>query len=481
MHSGGNPLVILLLLWTVLTVSTSPAQSAGDQRHITVRQAAARAQAQDPQLQQLQNTLVRLCGRMSPRIRAHLPVMFLEYSGSETYDWSSPYRLSHTLGGGFELTLTDGGESWYRMRELRREVQHTELQLRQRKQEILLETVQLCTDILYRRAAAELLTEELQLYHRLSRSAEQQQESGTISLQDYRRIRIEAEEKSLDLQAEQLQLQQLGSQLTMKLGYPDPPRPHLTGTFPRHSPATAENPIQPESEYFRSRAVHHAVRVIDSRINCERAADQRSLQLRRLCPKITVTSRIDFSGPTFPPASPALSFGISLSTGPGRLSVATKDSTNRSAYSFSRTPSARLAVDLSQSAATSRRRAVENLEYARRELQHSTNLAALQAQQLAQEAGHLAELAQHQRESWELHRRELKIHRQKFEYGTTGFEQLVESRQQYTASRLTFYRLNQRYLLTACKLLQLGALPERIFTLLDQFNTAERGRLDEET
>lgn len=478
-RAGRNPAALLMLLWTALTVfaAADPTQdpSAAGRLHLTVRQAAALAQEHDPQLQQLRKTLDRLRGRMSPRLRARLPVLFIEYGGSEAYDWSSPYRLNHTIGGGFKLTLTDSGDSWYRMRELRREVRRTKLLVRQQKQNITLETVQLCTDIFYRRTAVQLLTKELQLYRRLCRSAEQRQTCGSISLQNYRRLQIEAEEKALDLQAERIELQQLYSQLTLRVRPTDKRSLRLCGSLPQSGPAPFGVSGLPESEYFRSRAVEHSVQVISSRIHCAQAADQRALQLRRLCPKITVTSRIDFSGPHFPPAVPALSFGVSLSTGPGRLSVSAEDSVSRSNYSYNRNPAAKLALDLSRPTASPHHSAVEKEQHARRELQHSTSLAALQAQQLAREILHLKQLVQHQRQSCELHRRELAIRRQQFDYGTAEFERLVESRRQYTADLLKLYRLKQRSLLAACTLLQLCALPERVSALLNQLSKEEKG------
>lgn len=478
-RAARNPAALLMLLWTVLTVfadpDPTPDPSGGGRLHLTVRQAAALALLHDPQLQQLQKTLEGLRGGMSPRLRARLPVLFIEYGGSEAYDWSSPYQLNHTIGGGFELTLTDSGDSWYRMRELRRELRRTKLEIRQQKQNLILETVQLCTDIFYRRTAVQLLTKELQLYRRLCRSAEQRQTCGSISLQNYRRLRIQAEEKALELQAEQLELQQLYSQLTLRVRHTDERSLRLCGSFPQPGPASFGEPGLPESEYFRARAVEHSVQVISARMNCAQAADQRALQLRRLCPKITVTSRIDFSGPHFPPATPALSFGLRLSTGPGRLSVSAKDSVSRSNYSYNRNPAAKLALDLSRPTASPHRRAVEKEQYARRELQHRTSLAALQAQKLAQETLHLQEQLQHQRASCELHRRELAIRRQEFEFGTADFERLVESRRQYTAGLLKLCRLNQRCLLAACTLLQLCALPERVSVLLGQLSTGEKG------
>lgn len=467
--------VLLLLLCahmsTIFSAAADPASNAvhrSARRHLTVRQAVEQAQKHDPRLQQLQDRLLLLRGQTPPRLKARFPRLFIEYSGSESYSWDTAYRALHTLGGGLELGLTDSGASWYRAQELKRDIQRSELQIREQRQSLTLEVVQLCMRIFFHRSLAALLNEDLQFYRRLCRSTEQRRLAGTVSGQEHRRILLETREKELVLQAERIELQDLHSQLKLLLREERPIE--LRGTLPDSEADYRGILAAPDRAVCRARAEQFSIEVTASQLDYRQASDFHSLQLRRYVPAVKVYSRIDFSGPEFPPATPAVSFGLSISSGAGRLAITAEDSVERSIISYGRSPAARAEFDLSGEAASPRRHTAEARQYARRKLRYTIRLASEQAARLCSERAQLVELRHNQADRSELKQQSFEIYRRKFRYGSADFEQLVESREEYTDSLRRLLQLEQACYLTACRLLQHCALSEQLTQLLARFN-----------
>ena len=454
------PMLLLILGWSGLTPGfASPVL------RLTVRQVVRRARESDRRLEQLQHNLARLREKISPGVRARLPRLFFEYEGNESYDWNSPYRRMHRLGAGFEVELTDSGASWYRSRELQREIERTQLQIRELQQSLTLEMLQLCLQVFYHGAAVRFLREDLQFWRRLQSTAEQRRLSGSISPQAYQRIRLRTRTKALDLQAEQLELQQLNSQLKMSLR--EDRRIELTGSLPDRRGSWQEILEKIDSNTCRSRAQGHSLEPAAARLDCRRAADRRSLQLRSLCPTVSVYSRIDFSGSAFPPGQPTLSFGLELSTGAGPLLLSAEDAASRSPYSYGRTPAARAEIDLAREPRSGYRTAVEQLEYSRRELDHSIAMAGEQAEQLFSETTHLVKLLQTQAARLALYEGKMVLQEQRFNYGSIGFESLVEHRAEYTEQMLELLQLKVRCTLTIFRLLQHCLLSDEITFLMN--------------
>ena len=456
--------LLLILLWSGL-----PPGFGTPAFRLTVEQVVHRARNSEPRLQQLHQHLVRLREKTSPRVRSRFPRLFLEYTGSESYDWNSPYRRMHRLGAGFEIELTDGGASWYRSRELQRQIERTQLQVRQLQQRLTLEMVQLCSQIFYHQRAAGLLRENLQFCRRLQATAEQRKLSGSISSQAYHRIRLRTQSKALDLRTEQLELQQLNWQLKLRLR--EDRRIELSGALPERPGAWQGILEKIDSKTCRARAQRCSLEPARARLDSRKADDQRSLQLRSLCPAVSVYSRIDFSGSAFPPGQPTLSFGLKISTGAGPVLLSAEESASRSTYSHQHAPAIQAEIDLAREPHSAYREAAERLEYSRRELDYTVAMAGEQAEQLYSENTHLLKLLQNQTARLALYERKLDLTTQKFRYGSAGFEKLVESREEYTEQMLELLQLKVRCILTICRLLQHCVMPEGLTTLIKLFNS----------
>lgn len=474
----GSSLRFLLAPLLILFCSGLTPGFATPTLRLTVRQVIHRARSSDPGLDQLQHKLTRLREKISPRVRARLPRLFCEYEGSESYDWNSPYRRMHRLGAGFEVDLTDSGASWYRSRELQREIERTQLQISQLQQNLTLEMLQLCLQIFYHRRVVGLFRANLRFYRQLHAAAEQRTLSGTISAQAYQRIRLRTQEKALELQAEQLELQHLYSQLKLKLR--EDRRIELAGALPERRGAWQAILEKIDRKACRSHAQDCSLEPATARIDCRQAADQRALQLRSLCPAVRVYSRIDFSGSAFPPAQPMLSFGLKLSTGAGPLLLSAEDAASRSTYSYGRTPAARAEIDLTREPRSAYRETAEQLEYSRRKLDYTIALAGEQAEQLYSEATHLVNLLQNQTARLTLYERGRELEKQKFNFGSVDFESLVEHRSEYTEQMLELLQLKVRCTLTFCRLMQHCAIPEEITTLINLLSS-QVGRLPDDS
>ena len=445
--------------------------------HLTVLQAVELAQLQNPQLQQLQDRLTLQQGKPPPRLRARLPRLFIEYSGSESYSWDTPYRLLHTLSGGFEIDLSDSGASWYRAQELKIEIKRTLLQIKELRQNNTLEVVQLCMQIFFHKRLADLLEEDLCFCRRLCRSADQRHNSGTISKQERYRINLETQEKELELEAEEIELQSLHSQLKLLLR--EGRQIELTGSLLQSGIENFHVLGQYDIADCRARAEQLSTEIAATRTDYRQAAALHSLQLRRLIPAVTVYSRIDFSGSDFPPATPALSFGLRVSAGAGRLAFSAENTVDRSHYSYGRSPAARAAIDLSEESGSSRRHTAEALHYARCRHRYSSERAGEKAEQLTTQLSHLTDLLKNRSDRCDLNRQLFEIRRQQFLFGTIGFEQLVEDREELTASLRDLLLLKQRYILTACRLLQHCALSDQITQLLKSFTGKKNERANQ--
>jgi hypothetical protein len=388
--------------------------------------------------------------------------VFVEYEGSERYGLEEPYQLTHNLGAGVEVKLTDQGSSWFSAQEKTRVLEQLVLEIRLRKETITSQITELCLNILYSKAAIEHMGQLLELYTRHLHSADQQHASATISAHSYRRLGLEFESKQLEVAAEELTLQNLYSQLGLYLDSEPPPIPQLEGSLPRIYTGSIGSRLPSQPAFYRKAAQKNNTEVIRQQIRCRSTADRHSLKLRQFCPQTVVFARIDFRGPEFPPASPSLSFGLQLSGGAGKLGVAAGNSSHYSSYTYAGSPSARAAVDFSQKESETRSMVSLQLQQARRKLQVSRSSAGTHALRLFSELSHLKEVQKNLLAQTQLHRESCSIKATQFDFGDGDLHELVETHQTYINSLLKLYRISRSCLEVECSLLQTCGLSRHI-------------------
>src|SRR6056297_1985982 len=340
--------ILLISTFLLVTGGTAIAQRLPEAKLISVAKAIQEAQESDPQLQQLERRLHYTRSTLPPQLRARFPRIFVEYEGSERYGLEEPYTLTHNLGAGIEVELTDQGRSWFSAQEKTREIEQLVLEIRLRKEAITSQLIELCLDILYSKAVIAHMGQLLELYTRHLRSTDQQYASATISAHSYQRLQLEFESKQLEMSAEELSLQNLYSRLGLYLDSNSYAIPQLKGNLPRvySDNSNSQLPLQPA--FYQEAAQENNTEVIRQELRCCSTADRHSLKLRQYCPQTTVFARIDFRGSEFPPASPYLSFGLQLSGGAGKLGVAAGNTSSYSSYTYAAGPTAQAAVDFSQ-------------------------------------------------------------------------------------------------------------------------------------
>jgi len=365
-----------------------------------------------------------------------------------------PYTLTHNLGAGIEVELTDQGRSWFSAQEKTREIEQLVLEIRLRKEAITSQLIELCLDILYSKAVIAHMGQLLELYTRHLRSTDQQYASATISAHSYQRLRLEFESKQLEMSAEELSLQNLYSRLGLYLDSNSYAIPQLKGNLPRvySDNSNSQLPLQPA--FYQEAAQENNTEVIRQELRCCSTADRHSLKLRQYCPQTTVFARIDFRGSEFPPASPYLSFGLQLSGGAGKLGVAAGNTSSYSSYTYAAGPTAQAAVDFSQKETETRSMVGMQLQQARQKLQIIRSSAGAQALRLYSELTHLKEVQKNLLAQTQLHREGCNIKAKQFDFGDEGLHELVESQHTYMDSLLKLYRISRSCLVVECSLLQ---------------------------
>ncbi|MFO7731492.1 MAG: TolC family protein [Spirochaetia bacterium] len=460
----------LLLLSMFWQGSTGAAAEA-----ISVAEAIQQAQESDLQLQQIEKRLHQARSSLSPQLRARLPRVFVEYEGSESYGLEEPYRLTHKLGVGIEVELTDQGSSWFSEQEKARKLEQLKLEIRLRREAISSQITELCLNILYSKTALKHMEQLLELYSRHLHSADQQHTSATISAQRYRRLGLEYETKQLEVGAEELRLQNLYSRLELSLGSESPPTSQLKGSLPRFYTGSIGSQLPSQPAFYKEAAQKNNTEVIQQEIRCRTTADRYSLALRQFCPQTLVFARIDFMSSEFPPASPSLSFGLQLSGGAGKMEAAAGNTSNYSSYTYAGSSSAHGAVDFSQKTSETRSMLRLQLQQARQKLQVARSSASTRALRLYGELSHLKEVQKNLLAQTQLHRESCSIKADQFDFGDEDLRDLVETHQTYTDSLLELYRISRSCLEMECSLLQTCGLSRYIPGVLKSLSPESYG------
>ena len=445
-----------------LTGGAAIAQKLPKTKLISVAKAIQEAQESDPQLQQLERRLHYTRSTLAPQLRARLPRIFVEYEGSERYGLEEPYTLTHNLGAGIEVELTDQGRSWFSAQEKTREIEQLALEIRLRKETITSQLIEICLDILYSKAATVHMGQLLELYTRHLHSIDQQYVSATISAHSYQQLRVEFESEQLAVAAEELTLQNLYSRLRLYLDSDSSTILKLKGNLPRAYSGSSNSQLPPQPSFYQGAAQENNTEVIRQEIRCRSMADRHSLKLRQYYPQTTVFARIDFRGPEFPPASPYLSFGLQLSGGAGRMGVAAGNTSNYSSYTYTGSPTANAVLDFSQKEAETRRMVGIQLQQALQKLQVIRSSAGSQALQLCSELSHLKAVQKNLLAQTQLHREGCSIKAKQFDFGDEDLHELVEAQQTYMDSLLKLYRISRSCLVVECSLLQTCGLSRHI-------------------
>jgi len=465
-------ILLLFMFWLGITGTAGDSVLAPA---VKVSEAIQHAQDSDLQLQQLEKRLHQARSTLSPQLRARLPRMFVEYEGSERYGLEEPYELTHSLGAGIEVKLTDQGSAWFSAQQKTREIERIILEIRLRKEAISSQLTELCLDILYSKAAIEHMGQLLELYTRHLHSADQQHASATISAQRYRRLRLEFESKQLEIAAEELSLQNLYFRLGLYLDSKTSPVPELKGNLPRVYTGSSDSQLPSQPAFYQKTAQENNCEVLRKEIKCRSISDRNSLTLRQYCPQTLVFARIDFRGSEFPPDSPSISFGMQLSGGAGKLGVTAGNTSHYSSYTYAVSPSAHAAVDFSQRESETRNMVSLQLQQARKELQVSRSSASTQALQLFSELSHLKEVQKNLLAQTQLHRESCSIKAKQFDFGDGDLHDLVEKHHVYTESLLKLYRVSRNCLIVECSLLQTCGLSRHIPGVLESLNPVSYG------
>lgn len=445
-------LKLTLLLLFLIPGSAVPTLLHSDS--ITIPKALALAEKSDIYLQQLRNQLQRTNRGLPPQLKARLPVFYAEYEGNESCNHNTPYSITHKLSGGIEVNLTDSGTSWFRSQDLQRQASRLGLEIRGRISQLTYDLISLCSDILYSKRVHRNNSEVLEMYTRHLHSAEQQFSDSTISAHAYRRLQLQYEAKKLKLAEERLNLQEMYTRLQLLLRTNDNSPLQLEENIPQIYTGIIGKFLSESSQFYKDRAEKHNIDVSRIQLKLSSIKDQRTYKYRQLCPHAVVFGQVDFTGGSFPPAAPALSFGLRISGGGGPVGVSVDNTGNYSPYMYSQAPSTHVVLDFSKPAEETIHQLTQKIRHTHAELKEAREDAGAQAVRLFEELHTKKQIQHNINAQTNLNYKMYHIKKQEFEFGNAKLIDVVESRENYDKNLLKLYRISRDCLLIECSLLQ---------------------------
>jgi len=448
LFKGKIPLLLLLLI----PGTAAPVFLHSDS--ITLPKALALVEGSDIYLQQLRNQLQRTRSGLPPQLKARFPVFYAEYEGNESCNYNTPYSLTHKLSGGIEVNLTDSGSSWFRSQDLKRQASQLDLEIRGRISQLTYDLISLCSHILYSKRVCRNNSEVLEMYTRHLHSVEQQFSNSTISAYAYRRLKIQYEGKKLKLAEERLNLQNMYTRLQLLLRTNDDSSLQLEESLPQTYTGIIGKTLSESPQFYKERAKKHSIDVSRIQLTLSGIIDQRTYKYRQLCPHAVVFGQVDFTGRSFPPAAPALSFGLRISGGGGPVGVSVDNTGSYSPYMYSQAPSTHIALDFTKTSGETIQRLTQKIRHTREELKEAREGAGAQAVRLFEELRTKKQIQRNINAQTNLSYKMYHIKKQEFEFGNARLIDVVESREAYDENILRLYQISRECLLIECSLLQ---------------------------